>query len=157
MKKNIILFLFSLMAIPYSFSQEDKGGERKHFDLEKFKAEKMAYLIQAVGITPEESAQLFPLYNEMQEKRFKLMMPTRAKARELRKNPNAAGGECLKVVDEILDKQIEEAAIEKAYYQKFKKILSPQKLLKLKQADMHFAREVLRRNDNRQPKPNEAK
>ncbi len=148
MKKIVTLICLLFVSVSYIYSQ-DKG--RPHFDIEKFNAQKMAYLVQEVGITPEESAQLFPLYNEMQAKRFNMMKVTHDKSKALRNNPNAKDEEFLRMVDEILNRQVEEANLEKAYYQKFKRILSPQKVLKLKQADMRFAREILKNADQRRP------
>lgn len=152
MKKSYIILSIILLSI-FSLTAQEKGKENRSFDLEKFKAAKMAYLVQEADLTPEEASALSPIYFEMQEKRFKLMMKIRAKSKELRSNSNPSSEECLKAVDEILDNQIEDANIEKAYYQKFKKILPPQKLLKLKHADYHFAQEMLKQNDKRRPKP----
>ena len=150
--KKICTLLILLLAISLQgYSQGEKKEGHSPFDVEKFNAQKMAYLIQEVGITPEEAAQLFPLYNEMQEKRFKMMKETVDKMKALRKNPNPKNEECLSVLDELLNRQVCEANMEKSYYQKFKKILSPQKVLKLKQADFRFAHDMLRRNDQRKP------
>ncbi|MEI7676496.1 MAG: hypothetical protein WCJ03_06935 [Bacteroidales bacterium] len=152
MKKNIILFILLQMTFPQIFCQVEVGHVGKHFDLENFKAQKQAYLIKEVCLTPEESAQLFPLYNKMQEKRFKLKMEMRENLRTLNKKTNQSNEECLKMIDEVLDKQIQEVTIEKVFYEKFKKVLSPQKLLELKQADFRFAKEMLKKSDNRQIK-----
>ncbi|MFZ4455363.1 MAG: hypothetical protein ACOYOT_04000 [Bacteroidales bacterium] len=149
MKKIVALLVCLLISLPTIFSQNEEPQRKKHFDIENFKAQKMAYLIREVGITPEESAQLFPIYNEMQQKRFKLKMEARHKAKAIFNNQNATNDECLKVIDDVLDNEIEVATLEKTYYQKFKKILSPQKLLKLKRADLMFAQEVLKKADRR--------
>ncbi|MDP4269541.1 MAG: hypothetical protein Q8909_05390 [Bacteroidota bacterium] len=151
MKRIYLFFILVLMVSLQGFSQNEKKDEHHPLDVDKFNAQKMAYLIQEVGITPEEAAKLFPLYNEMQEKRFKMMKETIDKVRALRKNQNPKDEECLSLLDELLNKQVCEANMEKSYYQKFKKILSPQKVLKLKQADFRFARDVLRKNDQRKP------
>ncbi|MDD2797210.1 MAG: hypothetical protein PHV20_01315 [Bacteroidales bacterium] len=149
MKKIILLFVSILIVYANSYAQESDNQGKKHFDLENFKAQKMAYLVQQIGITPEESAQFFPLYNEMQEKKFKLKMEAMKNARKIFKKQDPSDEECLKTVDGFLDNEVEIASLEKNYYQKFKKILSPQKLLKLKRADFHFAQEVLKKVDKR--------
>ncbi len=141
------LSIVSVAAVQAQENRDPKGA--KPFDIEKFNAQKTTYLIQQVGITPEEAALLLPLYNEMQTKRFQLMMATRTKARELRKSQNKKEEDYVRLLDEILDTQIEEANLEKSYYRKFKQILSPEKLFKFKLADMHFAREALKRADQR--------
>jgi hypothetical protein len=152
MKKLFFTLLFTILVLPFSYSQELPKKADKRAELESFKAKKMAYLIAEVAITPEEAAQLFPLYNEMQEKRFLLKMALRNKSKILKENSKASDEECMNLVDEFLEKEIQDATLEKAYYQRFKRILSPQKLLKLKQADYHFAKELLKKNDQRTSK-----
>jgi len=161
MKTILSVLLLSICSV-FALQAQDNGEPKgpKPFDIEKFNAQKTTYLIQQVGITPEEAALLLPLYNEMQTKRFQLMMATRTKARELRKGQNKKDEDYVRLLDEILDKQIEEANLEKSYYRRFKQILSPEKLFKFKLADMHFAREVLKRADQRRgtvPPPPPAK
>lgn len=148
MKKYHLIICIALIST-FVVAAQEKGKENKTFDLEKFKTAKMAYLVHEADLTPEEANLLSPIYFEMQEKRFRLMMKMRVKSKELRSSTNPSGEECLKAVDDILENQIENANIEKAYYQKFKKILPPQKLLKLKHADYHFAQEMLKQNDKR--------
>lgn len=153
--KRILILLAIIGLTNVVFAQNDKPQGKKRFDIENFKAQKMAYLIREVGITPEESAELFPLYNEMTVKRFKLKMEAKRTAKSVFQSVSASDADCLKAIDEVLNSEIEIANLEKTYYQKFKKILSPQKLLKLKRADMQFAQEVIKKIDKRMNQPSD--
>ena len=153
--KRILILLAIIGLTNVVFAQNDKPEGKKRFDIENFKAQKMAYLIREVGITPEESAELFPLYNEMTVKRFKLKMEAKRTAKSVFQNASASDADCLKAIDEVLNSEVEIANLEKTYYQKFKKILSPQKLLKLKRADMQFAQEVIKKIDKRMNQPSD--
>ena len=54
MKKIVALLVCIVISLPTIFSQNEESQGKKHFDIENFKAQKMAYLIREVGITPEE-------------------------------------------------------------------------------------------------------
>ncbi len=54
-----------------------------------------------------------------------------------------------KVNDECLGVKMKEAALEKEYYEKFKKILSPEKLYKYRRAEYKFARNFMKGPDDR--------
>ena len=53
------------------------------------------------------------------------------------------------VIDECVSVNMRQAQLEKEYYEKFKKILSPKKLYRYKRAEGKFAREFMRGGDDR--------
>lgn len=108
-------------------------------DIERFKAEKMAFIVKEVGLTPEEAGKLFPVYDQMQEKIYTLHRDLKMKSRELRKKENATDKEYTDIVYQMIRQDCQKAAIEEAYYKEFEKILSPEKLYKLKNAENKFA------------------
>ncbi len=54
-----------------------------------------------------------------------------------------------KVNDECLGVKLKEAALEKEYYEKFKKILSPEKLYIYRRAEYKFARSFMKGPDDK--------
>ncbi|MEG1749355.1 MAG: hypothetical protein RRZ65_07130 [Tannerellaceae bacterium] len=64
----------------------------------------------------------------------------------MKSKKQATDAEYLKAIDACLEVRINEAQLEKEYYEKFKKILSPEKLYKYRRADYKFAREFMRGN-----------
>lgn len=58
------------------------------------------------------------------------------------KNPTDA--DYAKAVNSNLDTKIQEAQLEKEYYEKFRKILSPEKLYKYQMAESQFARSFMK-------------
>jgi hypothetical protein len=103
-----------------------------------------------MGLTPEEAAAFIPLCNELQEKMFEAGRECRKLSKDLRHNQNATDADYLKVIDECVSVDMKQAQLEKEYYEKFKKILSPKKLYKYKRAEGKFAREFMRDGDKKE-------
>jgi len=144
MNKTIIYIfaMFSLVQITAVKAQESK--QNKKFDLEAFESKKGAFITAEMGLTPEEAAEFIPLCNELQRKKFECGKGCREKYKELRKLER----EDAKISDKIyleaincgLESRIKEAELEKEYYTKFLRILSPAKLYKYRDAEMKFGK-----------------
>ena len=128
---NKIFFItFVACSVVFSFSAHAQSGKQhRNFDREAFFAKKNAFITAEMGLTPEEAASFIPLCNELQEKMF--------------------DADYLKVIDECVSVNMRQAQLEKEYYEKFKKILSPKKLYRYKRAEGKFAREFMRGGDDR--------
>lgn len=106
-------------------------------------------LLRRDGVNPEEAASFIPLCNELQEKMFEAGRECRKLSKDLKHNENATDADYLKVIDECVSVNMRQAQLEKEYYEKFKKILSPKKLYRYKRAEGKFAREFMRGGDDR--------
>lgn len=124
------------------FAQQEK--QHGHFDKEAFFAKRNAFITAEVGLTPEEAAVFIPLCNELQDKKFELGRQCRKQVREIRNKKTPTNTEYTEAIDCYLDTQIKEVKLEKEYFEKFKKILSPEKLFKYQWAESKFAREFMK-------------
>lgn len=140
----ITFVTFSILLSSVAFGQGQK--EVRHFDREAFHAKRNAYITAEVGLTPEEASLFIPLCDELQRKMFEVGLDCRRLSREMKSKKQATDAEYLKAIDACLEVRINEAQLEKEYYEKFKKILSPEKLYKYRRADYKFAREFMRGN-----------
>jgi Spy/CpxP family protein refolding chaperone len=133
---NKIFFItFVAISVLLSFNataQEKK--EQRHFDREAFEARRNAFITAEVGLTPEEAAQFIPLCNELRQKKFEVGRECRKLSKEIRHKENPTDADYNKVIDECLDVEIKEAQLEKEYFERFKKILSPEKVYKYRNA-----------------------
>lgn len=136
--KWIMTALVMIASLSQSAVFAQKSGPTQQ-DIERFKAEKMAFIVKEVGLSPEEAGKFFPLYDQMQEKTYALHRDLRMKSRELRKNEKATDKEYLNMVYQMIRQDCQKAAIEESYYKEFEKILSPEKLYKLRCAENKFA------------------
>jgi hypothetical protein len=121
----------------------------RQFDRKAFIEKRNAFLIEEVGLTPEEAAKFLPLYEEFQRKKFDVGKRCRSLSRDIREKKEVNEANYSEAVDECVGVKLKEAKVEKEYYDKFKKILSPQKVYRLTEAEYKFAREFMKGSRNR--------
>lgn len=146
------IFFITFVAVSVLFSsnvlaQGDK--QQRHFDKEAYQAKKNAFITAEVGLTPEEAAAFIPLCNELQEKMFDVGRECRKLTKDLKHKQSPTETDYSKVNDECIGVKLREAALEKEYYEKFKKILSAEKLYKYRRAEYKFARSFMKGSDNK--------
>ena len=102
-----------------------------------------AFFTERAGLTEDEANAFFPLYNELQQKKRDLNRETR---RIMRQEGGVAPSEeqSLKAIDAIAETNIKIAELEKEYLQKFKKVLSASKILKIQNAEEQFNSQILK-------------
>jgi hypothetical protein len=135
----------------FAVAQEEKDQKQK-FDKQSFQARRNAYITAEAGLTADEAAAFIPLDNELKQKQFDSGRECRRRNRESRAKKQLSDDACLKLIDCNIETRIKEAQLEKEYYEKFKRILPPQKLYKYQQADFKFMREFMREGERR-PRP----
>jgi len=143
------IFFITFVAVSMLISIGAKAQENRrerNFDREAFEAKRNAFITAEVGLTPEEAAEFIPLCDELRRKRFEIGRECRSLFREIEKKENPTADEYTKAIDTCLDVGIKEAELDKEYYEKFKKILSPEKLYKYRDAEFKFARQFMRGN-----------
>ena len=142
MKKRIF-FILIMIAVAGAFStviaQHDKGK----FDREAFMAKRNAYITASAGLTADEAAAFIPIENEMQRKKFEIGRDCRKLARKSRSKEGLTEEEQQKLVDCTTETRLKEAELEKEYHEKFKQILSVEKLYKYQEAEARFMREFM--------------
>ncbi|MDR2918927.1 MAG: hypothetical protein LBV72_06135 [Tannerella sp.] len=143
MKKNIFITLIAFLLCS-SLNLMAQEQEKKKFDKEAYQAKRNAYITAEIGLTADEAGDFIPLDNEFRQKMFDIGRECRRLGRESRSKEKLSDDDYLKLVDCQIDTKSKEAQIEKEYFEKFKKILSPEKLFKYQQADAKFMREFMR-------------
>jgi len=145
------IFFITFVAISLLFSydasaqQNDQENRReRHFDREAFEARWVAFITAEVNLTPEEASQFIPLCSELRRKKFELGRDCRKLSREIHKKEAPTKDDYLQAIDECLETGIKEAELDKEYYDQFKKILSPDKLYRYREAEFKFARQFMR-------------
>ena len=142
MNKKIIFGLLLSLFVTNIVSAQPKDNKRKEaFD--KFKAQRVAFITEKVNLTSEEAIAFWPLCNELQEKKFELNKPLRELRRDQRNEKKKLTAEdYLKIIDLNAEIKLKEAQLEKEYLEKFKKVLSSEKIFKYQQAEEDFMKQV---------------
>lgn len=155
--KKLIVFLIAIIALCPVFGQNQprQGGQQRwgmqqqapnrigQFSAAEYWNQQKAFFIEKAGLTEDEAAAFFPLYNDLQQKKRELN-------REIRRTMRQEGGaeiseeQSLKAIDAQAETNIKIAELEKEYLQKFKQVLPASKILKVQNAEEQFNSQILK-------------
>lgn len=134
MKKLCVILVAACLCLPVA-AQPDKAK------MEEIHAKKIAYIAEVMHLTPTEAQAFWPLYNELGDK----MAVKRKRSMQLEKLLHEAPqADCEKVNDELVNLKLEMAQIRKAYYERYKTVLSAEKISLLFRAEMDFKHQLLK-------------
>ncbi|WP_022827920.1 hypothetical protein [Flavobacterium antarcticum] len=136
--KHFITVLFLMCTITF-YGQENKK--------EKIKALKIAYITKDLSLSSSEAEKFWPVYNSFDEKQFDLRMVKMRKIRqELKSKPieNFSDAEANALLNQIDNLEDESYQNKKKLITDLRKIISPVKILKLKQAEDDFNKSLLK-------------
>jgi Spy/CpxP family protein refolding chaperone len=152
MKRTFILsFIIAMLAgAMTSHAAENWQNDWK----QKMLSEKVAFLTIELGITPEEAQVFWPVYNEVNKERDEAMHKVFKTYRELEEAVQA-GKETSKLLDAYLDALDDQREVEKKAADKYRKVLSEEKLAKLYIGEEKFRRQHIRKlhDGNGRPAP----
>lgn len=142
--KSKILFFLSVALLICATSGSLKAQSQEQID--KFNEERKAYFTEKLEFTEQESKAFWPLYNDFQNRKMKLVEDERNTWTYAHKNAeNLSDKEILETLEKaytLKDKQLE---LEREYYQgKFLEALPTKKVLKLGKVEWDFRRHLLR-------------
>lgn len=151
MKKLVLGILMIGLFTFSSFAQGGKGQKR-------MEAQKVAFITNYLELTPEESADFWPVRKQFEKDK-------RAINRKYRPNKKIAD-----MTDEELEAQMlsiferdqEQIDLKKEYFEKLKKVLSIRKIAMLREAEKEFKTTILdtmkkRRKERRERRMNQNK
>jgi hypothetical protein len=141
MKRVFLLLIISCLGFIGTFAQE-WGGKPK-MSQEEFRQKQEAFITENAKLTKEEAAKFFPIYFEMQDKKKTLNDNAWAQFKKGKKD-NISEAQYEAIITSLINARIASDKLEKAYFYRFKEILSCEKIFKIQGAEMHFHRELLK-------------
>ena len=144
--KTLLPLLLALLLTSLAPTATAQKQQRKHFDREAFIARRNAYITAEAGLTADEAAAFIPLENELQRRKYEIGRACRRLARLARTQQSLTDRERRELSDCLTETRMEEARLEKEYFERFKKILSVEKLSKYREAEAEFLRKFLQDN-----------
>ena len=142
MKNRYVIFFLMIFSSLQGIAQdEEMDNIRDTRGRERIRAAHAAYVTQRLELTPEEAEKFWPVYREYNEKR-------RAIRQQLRDARRSDMGET-KLLDLDLKVKQQELDLEKEYTDRLQKVISPGKVVKLRQAELDFRKLVLRQIQQR--------
>lgn len=141
----VTLALSSLSAAAHPQHKNERGDRSEWYkEMGKYKAEFMA---SELKLTDEQKKNFIQLYQEMESTSSKMAHETRQLEKQVRQKGEAATDtELEKAAEARAELKAKQGALEKEYFAKFKKILTPKQLFKLGDAEKAFARKLMDSN-----------
>ena len=146
MKKTII-FIFALFAFSTTFfaqEQNRKEGNKKRFSLEEFQNHQREFITNHARLTPEEAEAFFPIFFELQKKKWLINKEARDKV-DSKYGKEHSEEKSLLIVNELADAKIKIAELEKEYIEKYLKAIPAKKILGVQRAEDNFQKDMLKR------------
>lgn len=106
---------------------------------ERIRSEKVSFLTDKLELTPAEAQKFWPIYNELEQKRWEAQKCRRdleVKVKEAEES--LSDKEVIELTRDYAGNMEKEGALMINYNEKFLKILPPQKVLKLYKAENEF-------------------
>lgn len=140
--KNIFLLILIVASYHATYGQDDAINEAADPAVrQRIRAAHAAYITERIELSSSEAEKFWPVYREYLEKRKKLRDSIRD-ARRTDKNEKELLELDLQVKQHELD-------LEKEYTMKLEKIISAEKLIRLRQAEVDFRKLLLRQLQER--------
>ena len=142
MKKFVILVITVLFSLSIFAQMRKNMGDLG----EKYHAQKVAYITNALDLSSEESAAFWPIYNEHEKKKRELSEKMRKYRSDLLdKQQDLTEEEAKEALDFIRKHMDSMHMMENEYQNKFLEVISAKKVLLLMNAEKDFRRELLKK------------
>ncbi|WP_395075894.1 sensor of ECF-type sigma factor [Flavobacterium sp.] len=148
MKKIITLLLIFIST--FAFAQNDKKMER-------IKALRVAFISTKLDLSPEEAQKFWPIFNKFDEEQLELRKQNKLVMFKLK--PQNATSVSSNEMDKLLEEsELIEANLQsnrKQFVKNLKGVISPQKILQLKQLEDDFKSKLMQQIKNRKRNQNQ--
>lgn len=132
-------FLFPVFVFGQPGGPPPKVSEEAR---EQIEAARVAFITKQLDLSPEEAQQFWPLFNEYEAKKDKI----RSELMEMRRGLRNQSDEELEAdMKRAFELRRQEIALEEAYTEKFKAVISVRQIANLRLAEHEFKRLMLRR------------
>ncbi len=154
-----ILFIIALITLisgnELVFAQMHSHEKSHKEKREKWRTEKIAFITDKVNLTPQEAQAFWPVYNELEQKRWEAQSTRRDLERKVREaEESLSEKEIIKLTREFAGSMEKESDLYVKYNEKFLEVLPPHKVLKLYKAENEFKMYMIRKFRDRHKNDN---
>lgn len=141
MKKLLILLFILVGGTALSFAYD---GYHQHLSPDEFRAKQKAFISEKAELTDDEADKFFLLYFELQSKKKDINDKAWKLLRKGKDDKSMTEAQYEEIILQVYDLRIESDKLDKVYYAKYKKVLSPKKIYQVQRAEARFHREMLK-------------
>ena len=142
--KRIILSLLLLSVSILSFAQ--KNEEKK---IQEMVEDKTSYIIERMGLTPEETEKFVPIYKKYTTERINTFESSPFENFNYKEEKSMSEEEFKKINAAYVNGKVNRALTTKLYYEKFREVIPESKIYKMQMAERDFKHELLKRVQNK--------
>lgn len=140
----VIAFMLAASALiaaaqPRPFSEADR--QRFRAEIRNYKHE---FLAKELSLTREQQQEFFALYDEMDDAVDRIATETRELEQKVADNPDATDVEIEAAARAVYSQKFSEGEVEQSYFDRFRQVLKPKQLLKLRAAERKFTQQLMR-------------
>lgn len=149
MIRSFVIYTTLLLALilPQGAGAQLKSAESFRAKwLSEIRQVKRNYFIKELGLDREQQNKFFPLYEEMEDKTFRIDDEARQMEQRIAEAKDATDTEYEKTAEALYDADVQTAQIKREYMGKFKTILTRRQLFELKSVEKKFSREMMRQH-----------
>jgi len=138
-RSDFLVILLAILAFP-GISQDLPRSSQ-----ERFNAQRIAFFTERLRLTPEEAQKFWPIYNEYQDEKSRIIEKRRELTRNLLENQRTLSDDTVEELgDEYVATVVEEAELLMTYHARFKEVLPPRKVPRIYQTETQFKNYLLR-------------
>ncbi len=138
--KQLLILLFISCSLFGPLAAQNDGAFAQRIE-----AMKAAFITDRLRLTPEESQQFWPLYNQYQQEERQL----RKQYRPDKPIPDMSEQEAEKHLSRLLEREEKQLDLKARYINRFQEVLSALKVAMLPKVEEEFKKELLKRMQER--------
>lgn len=142
MKRYAIIIILAIVASISGFAQKDRQEPMSEKDrqqwLEELRNYKHDFLVKDLGLTKDQQQAFFPLYDQMDDELNAISDEMKDMESKMYRDENVSDEDLQQAALLLFQQKGQEATVELSYFDKFKEILTPSQLFRLKNAERKF-------------------
>ncbi len=140
MKKIIAIAIMALLTTNL-FAQHKDHKESQ----EKYKAQRVSYMTERMGLSPEEAQVFWPIYNQLDQERWKLHTHRRQLEKQIEDNYSSlTNSDFERINNELLSVAEKDYQLAKKYNAKFLEVLPAKKVVLIFQSEKEFRFKIIK-------------
>ncbi len=143
MKRLLSTFCLILLVFGSLAAQGNGPGFEKY--MQRFKAERVAFLTDKLDFTVEEAQNFWPLYNQYQDKRGELLKSKHMENHGRGNREEISSEELEVMVDNRVEQELKLAELKLNFHKEVKKIIPIEKVVRLYRAEGEFMNFMLKK------------
>lgn len=142
--RRVLYFSFSLLVGLLLLQLDGFAQKRSEEEINQIRSAKVAMITNRLNLTPEQSANFWPVYNEFSEKKRALNRQQRSII-NAKKEAGTTDEVALNNLTEIQELKQKQLDLEKDYQDRFLKVITPSQVAELHKAEAQFNEMLLQR------------